>query len=108
MVAQRVCDWCLTFENTEMTKVLDPTAAFAVLDRSINSGSAKGKVTVTELKRMMTGWGQVDLTLEEVEDLVAQADLDRSGSIDYTAFVKWMDSHSFSSISRDAGCIDVV
>jgi len=108
IVAQRVCDWCLTSESQGNAKALDPVAAFAVLDRSINSGSAKGKVTVTELKQIMTRWGQADLTLEEVEHLVAQADLDQNGTIDYTAFVKWMDSHSFSIVNQDAGCIDVV
>ena len=78
----------------------DPSIAFAVLDKSIHKGSVKGKVTARELKRMLIRRGSQDgqelmqheLSGEEVEDMVEQADLDGSGTIDYQAFVQYVDA----------------
>jgi len=104
LVAQRVCDLCITSEAQGNAKVLNPAAAFAVLDRNINDGSAKGKVSAAGLKQIMMQSGR-ELSRDEVEDLVIQADFDHTGDIDYAAFVKWMDTRAHAEAS---GSVDAV
>lgn len=58
--------------------------AFKVFDRDGN-----GYITSHELRHIMTNLGE-DLTPEEVEEMVKEADLDNDGQIDYDEFVKMM------------------
>jgi len=103
LVAKRVCDLCCTSELQGNSQVLNPTAAFAVLDRNVNYGSAKGKMSTLELKKMLSSWGGADLSHEEVEDLVDRADLNGNGSIDYAEFVKWMDMSTYKKANAETG-----
>ena len=56
--------------------------AFKVFDKDGN-----GLISSDELLHVMTSLGD-NLTIEEVEDLIKDADLDRDGFINYAEFVK--------------------
>ena len=58
--------------------------AFKVFDRDGN-----GFITSHELRNVMNSLGE-NLTPEEIEEMIKEADLDNDGQIDYEEFVKMM------------------
>ena len=58
--------------------------AFKVFDRDGN-----GFITSHELRNVMNSLGE-NLTPEEIEEMIKEADLDNDGQIDYNEFVKMM------------------
>ena len=58
--------------------------AFKVFDRDGN-----GFITSHELRNIMNSLGE-NLTPEEIEEMIKEADLDNDGQIDYEEFVKMM------------------
>ncbi|KAL7413189.1 putative calmodulin [Mrakia frigida] len=60
--------------------------AFEVFDRNKD-----GTISATNLKEVMVNLGE-KVTLQEVEEMIKEADLDGDGSINYEEFVKMMRS----------------
>jgi len=105
---QRICDLCVMSETQGNIIGTNTAVAFKVIDKSIHSGNVRGKVTAVELKKAMENWGCSELTEDEVEEMVAQADLQGDGSIDYESFVKCMDQEYDIRQAEDSGNNDVL
>ncbi len=58
--------------------------AFKVFDRDGN-----GYITSLELRMVMSNLGE-ELSTEDIEDMIKEADIDGDGQIDYEEFVKMM------------------
>lgn len=79
---QLIADNQQLLDSTTQGKVEDFIKAFQVFDKDNT-----GKVTVGDLKYMLTGLGE-KLTDDEVEELLKGIEVDSDGGIDYRKFIE--------------------
>ncbi|KAK5960662.1 Mlc1p PWA37_002093 [Arxiozyma heterogenica] len=79
---QLISDNQQLLDSTTQSKVEDFIKAFQVFDKDNT-----GKVTVGDLKYMLTGLGE-KLSDDEVEELLKGIDVDSDGGIDYRKFIE--------------------
>lgn len=61
-----------------------PRSTFQVFDKD-----GDGKISMAELKTVMANLGE-NLTNDEIEEMIREADADGDGEVDYEEFVKMM------------------